>query len=333
MELKIDSDFQSCLPELTKEEYTELEKSVISNGILSPILIWNGYIVDGHNRYSILKAHRIENFPVREMTFKDKDHVILWILQNQLGRRNLNDNQRMAAAYKYKDAIAKVKEINRMANLVPGAVHKHCSSIPSKEGIDKEEKKRNHSSDTLTRVADIANVSRASMERFDYIQRHGNEEQKERAEKGGQGNSVTAIVQEIKEQKTETKKCKKCGRVLTLDRFEIEPWNGKIYTRNVCKDCRKIYSETGKDSFGNSVREKHLFDNIDPAEFLRTNNSNKMTSENVASTIRINSQNLVRTLKGILVDNAEVIRNGDRNVIDTVIDDITAEIISLKGVY
>lgn len=88
MELKIDADFESCLPMLSKEEYNELEKGICKNGILSPILVWNGIIVDGHNRYKICKAHRIENIPIKEMKFSSKSEVIEWILRNQLGRRN-----------------------------------------------------------------------------------------------------------------------------------------------------------------------------------------------------------------------------------------------------
>lgn len=80
MELKIDMDFENCLPMLSKEEYSELEKNICKNGILSPVLIWNGTIIDGHNRYKICKAHGIENIPTKEMDFSSKSEAIEWIL-------------------------------------------------------------------------------------------------------------------------------------------------------------------------------------------------------------------------------------------------------------
>ena len=54
---------------------------------------WNGIIVDGHNRYEICSKHGIE-FKTIERKFDSRDHVILWMLENQLGKRNLTDNKR-----------------------------------------------------------------------------------------------------------------------------------------------------------------------------------------------------------------------------------------------
>lgn len=117
MELKIEADFEKCLPMLDKETYNELEKSICKNGILSPILVWNGTIVDGHNRYKICKAHRIKNIPTKEMTFFDKEEAILWILTNQLGRRNLTDFQRNKVALKYEEMIAEQMKQKQLSGL------------------------------------------------------------------------------------------------------------------------------------------------------------------------------------------------------------------------
>ena len=54
-ELKIDPELKNLLPPLTDEEYKQLEKNIKDNGFDRnfPIMEWNGYISDGHNRYSI----------------------------------------------------------------------------------------------------------------------------------------------------------------------------------------------------------------------------------------------------------------------------------------
>ena len=56
--LKIDPEFQSKIPPLTFEELNLLETNILEEGrILSPLIVWNGLIVDGHNRFAILKNH------------------------------------------------------------------------------------------------------------------------------------------------------------------------------------------------------------------------------------------------------------------------------------
>jgi hypothetical protein len=49
-------------------------------------------LLDGHNRYAICQELG-KPFSIIEMEFPDKDNAMLWILKNQLGRRNLNDTQ------------------------------------------------------------------------------------------------------------------------------------------------------------------------------------------------------------------------------------------------
>ena len=57
-QLKIDPEFQSKIPPLQFEKEQQLERNIIAEGrLLNPIITWNGYILDGHTRYRILKKH------------------------------------------------------------------------------------------------------------------------------------------------------------------------------------------------------------------------------------------------------------------------------------
>lgn len=95
MELKIDPEFAGKIPPLTEEEFRQLETNILEDGrILSPLIVWNGTIVDGHNRYRILQKHAELSFEVYEREFKDRYEAIIWICRNQLGRRNLTPAQR-----------------------------------------------------------------------------------------------------------------------------------------------------------------------------------------------------------------------------------------------
>lgn len=200
MNLKIDEDYKNLLPELTAEEYTGLERDIVKHGILSPIIVWNGVIVDGHNRYAIAQAHRFPDaaIPTKEMKFDSNDQALSWILKHQLGRRNLTDFQRNEIALKYEDIIGRqMKERQRAA------------------GGDKVSEKARTASDqmihsgqnTTTRkeLAKIAGTSEGSVQRTKLILEKGTPEQIEQVRKGEV--SIGGMVREIKgKQSAEIKK-------------------------------------------------------------------------------------------------------------------------------
>lgn len=87
----IDPEFRDLIPPLSKQEYDELEQSIISEGCREAIYTWRRYIVDGHNRYEICQKHNIEpNFKI--LPLKNREEVIIWICTTQLARRNISDH-------------------------------------------------------------------------------------------------------------------------------------------------------------------------------------------------------------------------------------------------
>ncbi len=67
-------------------------------------MTWNGTLIDGHNRFEICTRHKLP-FKTVAMEFPSETHVVLWIRTNQLGRRNLTDDQRAMIA----DAVAQIE--------------------------------------------------------------------------------------------------------------------------------------------------------------------------------------------------------------------------------
>lgn len=93
--LKIDPEFQGKIPPLTFEELNQLEANILRDGrIINPIIVWEGLIVDGHNRFIIAKKHPEIPFTVHETEFANRYEAIIWICKNQLGRRNLTPEQK-----------------------------------------------------------------------------------------------------------------------------------------------------------------------------------------------------------------------------------------------
>lgn len=96
-QLRIDSEFESKIPPLRDEEFKQLEENILADGVvINPLIVWDGVIVDGHNRYRILQKHPEIQYSTYEKMFPDRYAAIAWICKNQLGRRNLTPQQ-----YKY----------------------------------------------------------------------------------------------------------------------------------------------------------------------------------------------------------------------------------------
>ena len=93
--LKIDPEFQNQIPPLTDDEFKQLEENILKEGkLLSPLIVWNNTLVDGHNRYAILQKHPEIYFSTMPLPFESREEVLAWICKNQLGRRNLTPEQK-----------------------------------------------------------------------------------------------------------------------------------------------------------------------------------------------------------------------------------------------
>jgi hypothetical protein len=91
--IQIKEEFKKLIPVLTKEEFKQLEDNCLRDGILTPIYLWNDFIIDGHNRYQIAMQHQLK-FECLDFDFADEFEVKEWMVINQLGRRNLTNEQK-----------------------------------------------------------------------------------------------------------------------------------------------------------------------------------------------------------------------------------------------
>lgn len=111
-EIIINPKFKRLIRPLSLEEYQGLEESIIKEGCRDALVLWNSTIVDGHNRYEICKKHNIE-FKTIQKDFQNEDFAKLWIIDNQLSRRNLNDYYRGALALEYESTFKKIAKDNQ----------------------------------------------------------------------------------------------------------------------------------------------------------------------------------------------------------------------------
>ncbi len=91
--LRIDPEFKAIIPPLQSDERALLEQSIRAEGCRDAIVVWDGTIIDGHNRYEICSRFDVP-FQTKEMAFAERYEAMNWIIMNQLGRRNLSDAAR-----------------------------------------------------------------------------------------------------------------------------------------------------------------------------------------------------------------------------------------------
>jgi hypothetical protein len=101
-------ELRDLIPPLQEEESNQLEKNILAEGCREALLIWQTtanvldttstqtsavyILVDGHNRYGICIKHKL-NFKIHLISFDSLKDVRDYMIDNQLGRRNLIPEQ------------------------------------------------------------------------------------------------------------------------------------------------------------------------------------------------------------------------------------------------
>jgi len=111
--MTINPKFRSLIPPLAPEELAQLEANIRADGCRDPLVTWRGTLIDGHNRYDICTRNAIK-FKTVEKEFADEDEAMLWMIDNQGGRRNLPDIDKIMLASKKEEIFKrKAKENQR----------------------------------------------------------------------------------------------------------------------------------------------------------------------------------------------------------------------------
>ena len=190
-DLVIDKEFEDLLPVLTPEESEKLENSILQYGMLDPIKIWEEpdtgewIIIDGHNRYNILKKNNIEWHYWQDYKImgelETREDVKQWMLEQQLGRRNLSDAEKYEIVQKFKSVFQKKAKENQSLG------GKGLANLPKV--------------DTRKEMAKAIGVSEGTYRKLDTVKQSGNEELKQQLRE--KKVSTDKAYQEIKNPKKE----------------------------------------------------------------------------------------------------------------------------------
>ena len=235
-ELKIDLELRDLLPPLTSEEYKQLEKNIVENGFDRnfPIMEWQGFIVDGHNRYDICKKHNIEPI-IGTLAYETKEEVMEWMLDIQLGRRNLTPIQKIAITEKYRPIYEKQAKENSLSNLKQNT---DVVKLPTRM-------KKDNMGRTSEKLASIANVSEKTYRMGAKILNSGNEKLKQEVLSGEK--SINAGYKELTGKK-ENKKEEAKNEIPST--FQIQPPKSKVSeeVKQICEDLKTEKTKEYLDS-------------------------------------------------------------------------------------
>ena len=185
-ELKIDPKLQTLFKPLPKEELEELREKLIKKYDGTPLYVWKkNIIVDGHNRYPILKENSIdfnienvEDFLGKNCTRSD---VMQWMVSHQQARRNLTPGELIYANSMVADEIA-LENKEKVSKAISESNKNRSSNSVQMDA--NEIKTRDRSTNTREQVAKMSGVGAGTVARYDAVMKSDNEELKKKVQTG-----------------------------------------------------------------------------------------------------------------------------------------------------
>ena len=160
--IQVNNSFRALIPPLSAEERAQLEANLLADGCREPLALWGDVLLDGHNRYEICTRLGIDYRVVQVDGIQTESDATLWIVRNQLGRRNISDYVRAELALVAKPLI----EAKARAN----------------QGARNDIRENSHEgSRTDETLADMAGVSSNTIRKVERIAQQGDDKLKELA--------------------------------------------------------------------------------------------------------------------------------------------------------
>lgn len=305
--LHIDPEFRDKIPPLTAEEYRQLEENILEDGeVYEPIVIWNGTIVDGHNRWKIICDHWDllgKKYRTKDMNFPDKWAAFEWMYKKQLGRRNLTEEQRTML-------IGKMYESRK-------------KSVGAQFGNKNAEKQCHQNEDIVSQGRSVHKIAQELGVGTSTV---------ERAEKFSKG--IDALAEVNKEAADEVLKGKTGVNKKTIMEFpKMEPLRQKEVAEAIMRgDIKKEQNKGGnprgwtkEDRESRALTEAIVADMYNPE-------LKPYTIEMLEEEIELNGQSAINVLRQVvLVERTDLLSGENNRRVVQKIENIINEFIAIKN--
>ena len=188
MEITIDPEFKALIRPHKSDELRQLEENILRDGCREPLVVWNGILIDGHNRHEICTRNGL-SFETVQMVFNDREAAELWIIQNQLGRRNLEPIDKVSLAEREREILEKQANARRIANLMQGDAPPEVANLPPRD-----------EGKTRDKLAAVVGVSGKTYDALRQVTEHGTPELVQAVREKRLGASTAAEVATLPEE-------------------------------------------------------------------------------------------------------------------------------------
>ena len=268
MNLTIDPEFEAFIPPLDAMDYAHLKANILADGCREPISVWNGTILDGHNRYRICTENGIPFSTIEISSVHTRAEAFVWMYENQLGRRNLEPFMRAEMALKVKPYIEERARERSRANLKQNAGSTEWQNSATREKPIRTDEK----------LAEKANVSRNTIQRVEKILEKAKPEVIEKARSGEI--SINQAYQTVKPAKKQDAK--------PLEKPEVKPQTQAEKDQAFIDDAmadgptlEEIVEETQRENEQLHKKIQSLTQDDKDAEIVRLQDLNAMLSRQI----------------------------------------------------
>jgi N6-adenosine-specific RNA methylase IME4 len=181
--IKVKEEFKQLIPPLTQEEFKQLEDNCMKDGIREKIITWNGFIIDGHNRFEIATKWGLD-YQTESKRFDSENDVKEWMINNQFGRRNLSNYQRSVLALELESVFSERAKENL--------------KLSDGKGKQKSAEVKIEPIETRKELAKVANVSHDTIAKVKKIEAVATPEVKAQLSTGEV--SINQVYQDIKKE-------------------------------------------------------------------------------------------------------------------------------------
>jgi len=164
--LKIDAEFRDLIEPLLPAEIEQLTLNLQKAGrALDPLKVWKGYeiVLDGHNRLEICTENELP-YAIEYIDLPDREACKKWIIDNQIGRRNLSP-ARMDYLRGKKLELEKGPRGGKRGAAPPAGSKDQSGPSPTMRDALHPEKPARKKGDAAQRIAEETGVSRSTVKR------------------------------------------------------------------------------------------------------------------------------------------------------------------------
>lgn len=168
VQLTIDTEFESLIQPLSTQERELLTEHLLRDGSREPLSVWKTedgqrILVDGHNRYKICTEHHL-TFQTVNIKFDSREYAKLWILEHQVGRRNLTDDQRAVIWNEIREQRSRVAS-------EAGAAKARAAKTDSAKLTETADKQTKPTTDTRKAVAREAKLPESKLRKLQVLKK------------------------------------------------------------------------------------------------------------------------------------------------------------------